>query len=121
MAKTAARNVVVAGDYAGKSVVFKSKKVNISIGFRESKEISKETVLSYEIVTEENKKFTSGLGSFTKLAFMVDSVASRGLAGAADNLAMFNLAGEAEKLILVSIHFKDGKKRQTTPYSVQQK
>jgi len=50
------------------------------------------------------------MGNFTKLAFMVDSVASRGLAGAADNLAMFNLAGEAEKLILVSVHFRDGKK-----------
>jgi hypothetical protein len=109
VAKTVARNIVVAGDYAGKSVIFKSEKVMISTGYRTSEDINKETVLSYEVVTEENKKFTSDVGVFTKAAFMLDAVAGRGLAGFADNLAMLNLAGETEKLILVSIMFKYGK------------
>ena len=102
MPKTAARNIVVAGDYVGNSVVFKSKKVSIYISFRESKEISKETVLSYEVITEENRNLLSSFGSFSKAALL--------LGYGFEGVAMMNMAGEEYKLILVSVQFKDGKK-----------
>lgn len=63
-----AKNKVIAGDYEGKSIVHSFGIVNIAVGFTKSVEINKNTVDTYEVVDETQRKSAA-------------SAVGRGLAG----------------------------------------
>lgn len=95
-----AKDVVIAGDYEGKYVGNTVNGGYISIGFLTTVCINKETVESYEIVTEEQRKSAS-------------SAVTRGLVGTALLGPVGLLAGLSAKSkgsYQMIINFKDGKR-----------
>ena len=54
-----AKNKVIAGDYVGKVVGATLGQVSIGIGFGKNLYLNKETVESYEVITEEQQKSAS--------------------------------------------------------------
>ncbi len=93
-------NTVIAGDYEGKPVVYNSKFVGISLTFTNILKLNKDTVESYEVITEEHRKSAvSGV--------------SRGIVGGALLGPVGLLAGLSAKnkgTFNVAVQFRDGKR-----------
>lgn len=94
-------NFIIAGDYKGKALACGPNKVILSLGFFKNININKETLESYELITEEHvKSATSG--------------ATRGLVGGALLGPVGMLAGvisaKNKKTYHVVLEFKDGKR-----------
>lgn len=101
-----AQNKVIAGDYVGKNIMtgqqsfFGKTEVLLFTGFTKKFPLNKETVASYELITEEHRKSA------------VSGVA-RGLVGGALLGPVGLLAGLSAKNVgthVIAIEFKDGKK-----------
>ncbi|WP_229386848.1 hypothetical protein [Lysinibacillus sphaericus] len=101
-----ARNKVLAGDYEGKNImigqqgIFSKEEVFLFTGFTKKFPLNKETVESYELITEEHRKSA------------VSGVA-RGLVGGVLLGPVGLLAGLSAKnkgTHILAIEFKDGKK-----------
>lgn len=101
-----AQNKVIAGDYEGKNImisqqgIFSKQDVFLFTGFTEKFPLNKETVASYELITEEHRKSAiSGI--------------SRGLVGGVLLGPVGLLAGLSAKnkgTHVLAIEFRDGKK-----------
>lgn len=94
-------NTIIAGDYKGKTLVYGANKVLLVLGFFNKIDINKDTIESYEVITEEHvKSATSG--------------AARGLVGGALLGPVGMLAGvisaKNKKTYHVVLEFKDGKR-----------
>lgn len=96
-----ASNIVLQGDYKGKAVMCPTGKPYISTGFRKKLYLNKDTVESYEVVTEESRKSAA-------------SGVARGLIGATLLGPAGALAGgmsaKNKASVTLIITFKDGKK-----------
>jgi hypothetical protein len=95
-----AKNKVIAGDYQGKAVTAGFGVVLISNGFKNSIDLSKDTVEEYEIVDESKRKSAA-------------SAVGRGLAGSLLLGPVGMLAGLSAKskgTHVLALQFKDGKK-----------
>ncbi|WP_042472788.1 hypothetical protein [Bacillus ndiopicus] len=101
-----AQNKVIAGDYEGKNIMisqkgfFSKQGVFLFTGFTEKFPLNKETLTSYELITEEHRKSAvSGV--------------SRGLVGGVLLGPVGLLAGLSAKnkgTHTIAVEFKDGKK-----------
>lgn len=95
-----AKNTVIAGDYENESIIIKSGKVVIVLGFFKTLEISKKTVEEYEIIDEKSRKSAvSAVGRGLVGSFILGPVGL--LAG---------LSAKSKGTHVVAIKFKDGKK-----------
>lgn len=96
-----AKNKVIAGDYKGNSVVSAFGVVTMTTGFIGSMQLNKETVESYEVVTDEHRKSAA-------------SGIARGLVGGALLGPVGMLAGgisaKSKGIYQLAIQFKDGKR-----------
>lgn len=96
-----AKNAVIAGDYAGKLLSCTSGRVFISLGFLKSLELTKKTVESVELITDEHRKSAA-------------SGVARGIVGGALLGPVGMLAGSVSAkdkgIYQVAIQFNDGKK-----------
>lgn len=95
------KNFVIAGDYKDKGLVYSGNKLALVTGFFKKIIINKDTLESYEVITEEHvKSATSG--------------AARGLVGGALLGPVGMLAGvmsaKNKKTYHVVLEFKDGKR-----------
>ncbi|MGG0718674.1 hypothetical protein ABE096_13915 [Robertmurraya massiliosenegalensis] len=95
-----AKNKVIAGDYQGFQVTGTFGVISIITGFGKAVNLDKNTVESYELITDEHRKSAvSGV--------------SRGLVGGALLGPVGLLAGlsaKSKSTMVVAIEFKDGKK-----------
>lgn len=95
-----AKNQVIAGEYEGKNIFSGKKDVLLYTSFTKSFPLNKETVASFEVVTEEHtKSAVSGI--------------SRGIVGGALLGPVGLLAGLSAKnkgTHTIAIEFKDGKR-----------
>ena len=98
-----AKNRVIAGEHTGKQVVGKAgmKHPVIAVGLVKSKPMNKETVESYELITDEHVKSAA-------------SGVTRGLVGGAllgpVGLLAGAMSGKNKGIYQVAVQFKDGTK-----------
>lgn len=96
-----AKNKVIAGDYLGKLVNASLGTASISVGFIKLLYLNKDTVDSYEVITDEHRKSAA-------------SGIARGLVGGAllgpVGLLAGGLSAKNKGTYTVAIQFKDGKK-----------
>lgn len=96
-----ARNMVVAGDYRGKAVSFSFGLPCIVIKFGKTLNLSKNTVESYELITDEHRKSAA-------------SGVARGLVGGAllgpVGMLAGGLSAKSRGIYQVAIQFKTGEK-----------
>lgn len=96
-----AKNIVIAGDYQGKGVGVTSQGIYIIIAFMKTLDLTKDTVESYEVITDEHRKSAA-------------SGVARGLVGGAllgsVGLLAGGLSAKNKGIYQVAIQFKDGKK-----------
>lgn len=95
------KNSVIAGDYAGKGVIYTAGQVLIAVSLLNSVKLNKDTVESYELITEEHRKSAA-------------SGIARGLVGGAllgpVGLLAGGLSAKNKGTYQVAIQFKDGKR-----------
>lgn len=96
-----AKNAVIAGDYIGKQVIGTLGNVQIVTGFGKGTPISKTTVDSYELITDEHRKSAA-------------SGVARGIVGGAllgpVGMLAGGLSAKTKGIYQVAIQFKDGKR-----------
>lgn len=96
-----AKNRVIAGDYVGKAVATTINGPYIMTGFAKSYYLNKDTVESYELVTDEHRKSAA-------------SGVARGLVGGAllgpVGMLAGGLSAKNKGIYQVAVQFKDGKK-----------
>lgn len=96
-----AKNSVIAGDYIGKAVISTFGTVQIVTGMGKGTLISKTTVDSYELITDEHRKSAA-------------SGVARGLVGGAllgpVGMLAGGLSAKTKGIFQVAIQFKDGKR-----------
>ena len=96
-----AKNEVIAGDYAGKMLTWSSGCAAISLGFIKSLKLDKNTVASYELVTDEHRKSAK-------------SGVARGIVGGVLLGPIGALAGgmsaKSKGTYQIAVQFRDGKK-----------
>ncbi|WP_195607758.1 hypothetical protein [Intestinimonas butyriciproducens] len=96
-----AKNAVIAGDYQGKAVIRSGNQVQILLKIMHTMDLNKETVESYELVTEDiSKSAASGV--------------ARGLVGGAllgpVGLLAGGLSAKNKGAYQIALAFKDGKR-----------
>lgn len=96
-----AKNAVIAGDFNGSGIISTAEGLGIIIGFMKFVYINKDTVESYELITDEHRKSAA-------------SGVTRGLVGGAllgpVGLLAGGLTAKSKGIYQVAVQFKDGKK-----------
>lgn len=96
-----AKNMVIAGDYEGKAIAGSFGIVLISTGFTTSIQLNRETVESYEVMTDEHRKSAA-------------SGVARGLLGGAllgpVGMLAGGLSAKSKGIYQIALQFKDGKR-----------
>ena len=96
-----AKNRVIAGDYMGKGVAVSLGKASIVISFRESINLDKFGIDSYEVITDEHRKSAA-------------SGVARGLVGGAllgpVGMLAGGLSAKSKGIYQIAIQFKNGKR-----------
>jgi len=94
-----AKNKVIAGDYVGKVIISTFNSVAIGVSFGKNLSVDKQTVESYEVITDEHRKSAvSGVARGAVGALLLGPVGL--LAG---------LSAKNKGIFTVAIKFKDGK------------
>ncbi len=96
-----AKNAVIAGDYSGKRLNSSFGTINIMLSFSTLITLNKDTVESYELITDEHRKSAA-------------SGAARGIVGGAllgpVGMLAGGLSAKNKGIYQVAIQFRDGKK-----------
>lgn len=96
----AVKNKVISGDFNGKDIITAFGTLQISVSWKEAREISKNTVDSYEVLDQDSKKSAvSAVGRAFVGSFLL---------GPAGLLA--GVTAKKKGVHLVAVEFKDGKR-----------